>query len=67
MKPDVPLHAQISWYLLLLQFEGLFVYWRNKFFILSGCGCEKIILIHFLVWSEEVLLIFRELIYINPF
>ena len=32
MKPDVPLHAKISWYLLLLELKGLLLYRRNKIF-----------------------------------
>ena len=35
------------------------------FFFKSGREYEKVILIHFLVCSEEVQLIFRAMIYIN--
>ena len=57
------MHAKVSWYLLLLDLEGLHLCRRNKDFFWggdfkSGCKCERVILIHFLVWSEEVMLIF---------
>ena len=59
MKPDVSLHAEINWYLLLLELEGLLLYMSNKVvFLKFGYKCKRVILIHFLVWSEEVLLTF---------
>ena len=30
----------------------------RSYFLKSGCECEKNSLIHFLVWSEEILLFF---------
>ena len=62
------LQAKISCYLLLLDLEGLRLCKRKSFFFFkSVCKYERVILIHFLVWSEDVLLVFLALINIKAF